>query len=305
MFSVSTQIFLVILLGFLFRHVGVFKEGDERVFNAYVYYVALPAFIFLELNLLPLTDETLKIIAVVTLPIVSVLIIYWLIAKFLRFNKRLFVTLSLSTVFGSTAFFGIPYVTFSYPQKESLQLAALIASVSGIVGLTTVITLLELHSIPGLKIKRLLKIIFIRFKKNPLILSIAAGFLTNVLHLKVSGGIYKGLDMIGKSTAVIAIFMLGLFLYGRSYRKIWQGFLFSLPRMLLLPLLTYIFARFFGLTSTALAITVLLSAMPVALTMITITQKYNFEVDLFANLILVSTLSSLFYLNLLRFLIPR
>jgi predicted permease len=49
----------------------------------------------------------------------------------------------------------------------------------------------------------------------------------------------------------------------------------------------------------------LLSAMPVALTLITLTQKYDFEVDLFANLILVSTLSSLAYLNLLRVLISK
>ncbi|MDI6851941.1 MAG: AEC family transporter, partial [bacterium] len=270
------------------------------VFNAYIYYVALPAFIFLELSYLPLTSETLKVIAVVTLPIVLVLALYWLFTKFLKFERRFFIILSLSTVFGSTAFFGIPYVTFSYPQKESLQLAALVASISGIVGLTTVITLLELYSAPGLKMKALIKLMINRFKRNPLIISIVLGFLSNVMNLKVSGGIYKGLDMIGKSTAVIAIFMLGLFLYGREYRKIWQGFIFSLPRALLLPLVTYVFARLFGLTSTSLAITVLLSGMPVALTMITITQKYEFEVDLFANLILVSTLSSLVYLNLLR-----
>jgi len=304
-FSVSVQIFLVITAGFIFRHLGVFKEGDERVFNAYVYYVALPAFLFLELSYLPLTNETLKVIAVVTLPIVAILILYWFFAKLLKFDRRFFVTLSLSTAFGSTAFFGIPYVTFSYPQRESLQLAALIASVSGIVGLTTVITLLELYSAKGLKAKALLKIMVNRFKKNPLILSIAFGFLSNVMNLRVSGGIYKGLDMIGKSTAVIAIFMLGLFLYGREYKKIWQGFIFSLPRALLLPLLTYVFARLFGLTSTSLAITVLLSGMPVALTMITITQKYEFEVDLFANLILVSTLFSLVYLNLLKSFVVR
>jgi len=304
-FSVSLQIFLVIAIGFLFRHLRIFKDGDEKVFNAYVYYVALPAFIFLELNHLPLRKETLKVVAVVALPIIIILMVYWIVVRLFKLDRKLFTTLALSTAFGSTAFFGIPYITFAYPQTESLQLAALIASVSGIVGLSTVVSLLELYYVPGLKLKELLKVIINRFKRNPLILSIIAGFLSNVLGLKVGGGIYKGLDMIGKSTAVIAIFMLGLFLYGRTYKKIWQGVLLSLPRMLLMPFLTYVFAHLFGLTSTSLSITVLLSAMPVALTLITLTQNYDFEVDLFANLILVSTLSSLAYLNLLRVLISK
>jgi len=303
MFSTSIQIAFIVVLAFFFRFLKVFREGDEAVLNSYVYYVALPSFLFLELNTMKFNALSMKIVVITLLSMLIVVVLFWIIQRIFRLDRRIFSILSLSSVFGSTAFFGIPFVTFSYPQPEFLQLTALIASVSGVVGLSIVVVLLELEIAGKLAFKDLVRILLKRFARNPLIISILLGLTTNLAGIRLGGGIYKGLDMLGKSTAVTAIFMLGLFLYGKKYRKIVSGLLLSLLRVVLVPIVTYVIARSFGLSGDVLNITVLLSAMPVAITMITITQKYDFEKDLFANIVMVSSLSALVYLNLIRFIL--
>lgn len=305
MISTSLQILLIIAIAFYFRRIRVFKEGDEKIFNAYIYYVALPSFIFVELNQIPLNSTSLRYALSAIFPILLLLIFYLIIGKVFRLENKYFYILSVSTVFGSTAFFGIPFISFIYNDLESMKLTALIASVSGIIGLSAILLLLEFYSSPKLRIIEILTILAKRFSKNPLIIAIFAGLLTNLIGLRLRGFVYDGLSMFGKSTAVVAIFMLGLYLYGRKYKRILQGILYSIPRMVLLPLITYLVSRLLSISGRELEIIVLLSAMPTALTLVNLTQQYDFEPDLFSNIIMVSTLASTLYLPIIRYLLLK
>ncbi|MEO0199239.1 MAG: AEC family transporter [candidate division WOR-3 bacterium] len=303
MFNTSLKIAFIVLLAFIFRFLKVFNEGDEKILNAYVYYVALPAFLLLELNRLILDKVTFKISGVIFLSILAILLLFLIFQLIFGFEKRWFNILSLSTVFGSTAFFGIPFVSFAYSDSTSLQLTALVASVSGVIGLTIVLLILEIERSGKISFLKLIVTLSKRFARNPLFISIILGIFLNVAGIKIGGWIYEGLDMVAKSTAVVAIFMLGLFLYGRSYRLIWKGILLALPRVALLPLITFLIAKQIGISGNVLEILVILQAMPVAITMISITQKYDFEKELFSNIVMVSSISSLFYLNAIRFVL--
>ncbi|MEO0274856.1 MAG: AEC family transporter [candidate division WOR-3 bacterium] len=303
MFNTSLKIAFIVLLAFIFRFLKVFNEGDEKILNAYVYYVALPAFLLLELNRLILDKVTFKISGVIFLSILAILLLFLIFQLIFGFEKRWFNILSLSTVFGSTAFFGIPFVSFAYSDSTSLQLTALVASVSGVIGLTIVLLILEIERSGKISFLKLIVTLSKRFARNPLFISIILGIFLNVAGIKIGGWIYEGLDMVAKSTVVVAIFMLGLFLYGRSYRLIWKGILLALPRVALLPLITFLIAKQIGISGNVLEILVILQAMPVAITMISITQKYDFEKELFSNIVMVSSISSLFYLNAIRFVL--
>jgi malonate transporter len=65
-------------------------------------------------------------------------------------------------------------------------------------------------------IKEVLK----RLLRNPLITAIFSGFLISLAGVKVPEPISTFLHMLGKTAATIAIFMLGMFLYGRTYRNL-------------------------------------------------------------------------------------
>jgi predicted permease len=104
--------------------------------------------------------------------------------------------------------------------------------------------------------------------------------------------------MLGSTTATVAIFMLGVFLYGRQYTRLADAFKLSLLRVLFLPLIALGIAIFFDLPRMSIATLVIMHSVPVAVSMIVLSERYNFYKETIASLILVSSLGAAIYLNL-------
>jgi predicted permease len=92
--------------------------------------------------------------------------------------------------------------------------------------------------------------------------------------------------------------MLGVFLYGRKYTNIGEAFKLSLLRMIYLPIITFLTTIFFGVTGIESSVLILMHGTPVAISMIVLSERYNFYKETIASLILISTLSATVYLNL-------
>ncbi len=104
--------------------------------------------------------------------------------------------------------------------------------------------------------------------------------------------------MLGNTTATVAVFLLGVFLYGRRYTKFVRALELSLFRMAFLPTIAFVVTLLFNLSSLKSTILVLMHAMPVAISMIVLSERYNFHKETIASLILISSISAGFYLNL-------
>ena len=113
-------VFLLMGMGFLSRRMGVLRSGDERVLSAYVYYFALPALFFVNMGETNFVEETLRFVAAGIIPIFVVLTIYVFLYVVFGFAKNTLYLLILSTIFGSLAFFGIPFITFAFPTASIL-----------------------------------------------------------------------------------------------------------------------------------------------------------------------------------------
>ena len=140
-------IFILMGMGLLSRKTGVLQSGDERVLSSYVYYFALPALLLINLAETTFTRETLQFMLAGVIPVLIVIPFYWLIRVIWRFSKDTLYLLILSTIFGSTAFFGIPFVMFAFPTDQGEHLAILsVVSISP-VSITIAITTLELYKL--------------------------------------------------------------------------------------------------------------------------------------------------------------
>lgn len=126
-------IFLLMSLGFISRKIGILRSGDERVLSAYLYYFALPALLFVDLAEATFNEENVRFVAAGVAPIFIAIVVYLVLYYLARFSKDTLYLLILSTVFGSLAFFGIPFVVFAFP-SEGEPLATLAASSISIVG---------------------------------------------------------------------------------------------------------------------------------------------------------------------------
>jgi hypothetical protein len=290
-------IFLLIGLGFLSRKVGILKAGDERILSAYVYYFALPALLLVDLARINFNEENLKFILAGITPILIVLTIFIIAYLIFRFSKETLYLLILSTVFGSLAFFGIPFIMFAFPEEGEAFATLSVASIS-VVSVAICITVLELYKLGESTIREGLKRVTKRLSKNPLVISILFGILLSSSGMEIPQPISTPLHMLGSTTSTVAIFMLGVFLYGRKYTNLVKAFKLSLLRIVLLPLIAVLIATLLDVKNVARSTLVIMHAVPVAISMIVLSERYDFYKETIASLILVSSLGAGLYLNL-------
>lgn len=300
----SVPILLLIFLGYLSRRNNLLKQGDERVLSAYIYYFALPSLFFINIYEVNFSNETLKYVFAGVLPILVALFIFLVVflLKIVR-DKKIIYLLIVTTVFGSLAFFGIPFIIFAFGTPEAERLSALSASTISFVSVIAATSVLELYKLDGekdSKIKTLIK----RFSKNPLIISTILGLIVNLIGLKIPIFLSTSLHMLGSTTATVAIFMLGLFLYGRNYGNLKTAFGLSLLRIVFLPSVALIILKlFYQLPSFESTIIVLMHGMPIAVSTIVLSERYDFFKETIASLNLISSMLSVFYLNLWLFIL--
>jgi len=279
---------------------GFLKSGDERVLSAYVYYFALPALFFVnmvETNFVE--EETLRFMVAGIIPVLVVLTFYLLLYIIFRFPRNTLYLLILSTIFGSLAFFGIPFITFAFPPPVGGEyLATLSAATISIISVTISITILELYRLDQSTVWKGLKHVVMRLSKNPLVISILSGILLSVTGVEIPSPVSTSLHMLGGTTSVVAIFMLGVFLYGRKYTNVVEAFGLSLLRIVFLPIVALLTTMLFNLLDVERSVLVLMHGMPVAISMIILSGRYDFYKETIASLILISSLGAGLYLNL-------
>lgn len=292
----AVPILFLIFLGYVSRKIGLLKHGDERVLSAYVYYFALPALFIVDLAEVEFAFERLIFIFACQIPILLIVAIYILLYKVFKFSKETLYLLIISTIFGSLAFFGIPFVMLAFPNE--VKLATLSAASISIIAVPISITILELHRMEKSSLAESVRHVANKFSRNPLIISIVLGFVLSLLKIKIPSPIAIPLRMLGATTATVAIFMLGVFFYGRNYAKIIAGFKLSLLRAVFLPTLALLAALWLNIPSWEKSIILVMHGSPVAVSNIILSERYNFHKETMASLILISSLSAGLYLNL-------
>ncbi|MCQ5374006.1 MAG: AEC family transporter [Candidatus Methanomethylicia archaeon] len=290
-------IFLLIGLGYLSKKIKILRAGDERILSAYVYYFALPALFIVDLSIIKIEAADVQFVIAGIAPIFVIIAVYLTLYYLLNFSKQTLYILIVSTVFGSLAFFGLPFVIFAFP-GEGEYLATLSVSSISVVSVSTSIIVLEFYKLEGCSLGHTLKTVSKKLSKNPLILSILIGWLLSLSGVKLPEFISIPLHMLGSTTATVAIFMLGAFLYGRKYSNIFYAFKLSMLRIIVLPIVALLIATQFNISGVPLAILIIMHSVPVAVSMIVLSERYNFYKEVVASLILISSLGAPIYLNL-------
>jgi malonate transporter len=269
----TIPIFLLMGAGLLSRKTGILKSGDERVLSAYVYYFAMPALSLLNLAETEFTGETLRFMLAGILPVFGVLLLYLFLYYAFRLPKHTVYLWILSSVFGSVAFFGVAFISFAFPTAQGERLALLAVASIAPISVATCIMILELYKLRTATFVEGLKPVLINFSKNPLILSILIGFFLGLTRTKIPFVLLSSIRMIGTTTSAAALFMLGVFLYGRKYTSLFRAFKLSLLRIILLPCLALLMTKLLGLPDLERTILILMHGTPVAVSVIVLSER--------------------------------
>lgn len=300
--GVAIQTIIPMLLltgaGVLARRFEILRAGDDRVLNAYLYYFALPALFIADLSETSFDGPHLAFILANMLPALLALCVFGILYFLLRFSKGVLVLLIVSTVFGNLNYFGIPFVIFAFSSQETENIASLTAAAASAAGVGLTIAALELYRLNTDTIQTGARKILSNLLRNPLILSVVGGIILSVMGVRIPQPLSRPLHMMGVTTAPVALFMLGAFLYGRRYKNIASASALAVLRMLFMPLIALLLARAFNVSGLELTIMVLMHSMPVAVSLIVLSERYDFYQETIASLVLISSVSAAFYLHI-------
>lgn len=280
-------IFSVVLTGYVFAFLEKERKDIETGLNKYLYYIALPFTLFLKTSSLEPDIITFNFFAVNTFPIIFIYILVYIMWKMKVLNSNFLRTLAITSTLGNLIYLGLVVIAFSIGDNM-VGTAAVVAVIQNLVIFTLGIFLINIICDGDL----CSKIIFSKIIKNPLMISSVSGLIWAYLSFPVSDFIYKFLEGFSKSTTFLALFSIGIGLYGKkihleNIEKILIIFVF---KMILLPFIVFIWIYFTGEMDISYKVVFIQYTMPVAVACYVLAYEFDLEYDVVAQSILFTTI---------------
>lgn len=295
-------VFLLIFLGWLCVKIKLFKKEHSAIFNNFAYYIALPLLIFQSLSKIPF-DNIIKsqfVFANLAAILLIAALVYGL-GLILRLNKRSLGIFVVACFLGNVAFIGIPF-NFLLLGEEAAALASLNAALVTLLALTLGLYLIE-KGRPVVKGKMGWWIILLKLITRPIVMAVVAGLFFSFLKLSLPVALARSVELIATSTSAVALFAVGIFLFGSSLKERLGGALFlSFGSLILMPAVAWLVSGFFALNKMELTVTLLQAGMPLATMNFILAHQFHVEEKTIANAIMVSTVLSVVTLPVLLWL---
>jgi predicted permease len=280
-------ILLIVVIGMLSRKTGIFKAEHAKTLSSFVYYFGLPALFFIKLSSLDLNSLDPNMVIGTLLPTVMLLLVLLILKGIKLIQKDTYILLSLSISFGSYAFFGVAFFE-TFQGGKWLEMAILAASLLGVLGIITTLSLLEYANQ-----QKQSGSFFSKIFTNPLILSILIGIAASLAGVQVDF-LSNALSLVGQTSSAIAIFVLGMFIYDRFTPALFkQAFLLSIFRMVGLPLAAFLTIRFILTGSSDMGNFLMLeNSMPAAIALVVFAERYDYKVSETAGIVSLTSIFS-------------
>lgn len=290
--NILSPIFLVIGAAYLFGR--IFKPNSDVLGNLLLY-VLIPALVVESVaNAQMSAGDALRIGG----SIVVLAAIIWglglMLARALKFDRELTAAFLVSIIMANAANYGIPLNTFAFGEAgtEAATVYYVIAAV-----VTNNIAIF-IASSGQTNIRQAL----IDVVKVPVFAAAVVGLLLNVggVGLPPEGPIGRAVGLIAQGTVPVMLMMLGIRLTTvRLSEDLLPIIMAAGFRLVLNPLIVLPVALAFGLSGTALNVTITQSATPTAVLAAAIAMTFNVRPDFVSAVILVSTLGSMVTMSIL------
>lgn len=299
-------VFAVVLLGYFAGRIGVLGERGEVTLNRFTYYFALPPLMF-RLTAQASVDDLLRLdfvavyiggcLLVLALALIGGRLFFGLRKPDLAFH-------GMNTVFGNTAFIGIPLFVSAFGDDGALP--AIVGSVAAsFVFISGTVASAELarsqNATLGQAIRRVVRVL----STNPLLIASLAGIVFSVLGLGLPEAAWDALSMIGGAAVPCALFALGMSLVGKRVTSgLGEVVWLVLLKLVVHPVLVWLLSTsVLPLDGPWQPAAILLAAMPTGSLVYVIAQQYDHYVERSSTVIFVSTVISVVTMGIVMRLI--
>lgn len=287
--STVSAVFLLLLVGYGARKLGVLRSSDTTVVNSIVINLTGPAFAFSAIYGKPLTLQMIGAPMVVFVSSMMVMGLAYLIGTILRLDRKTTGAIMLVSAFGNTGFLGYPVTMAAFPGSgEAIATAVMCDQFAMALPLYSVGVVVA-ASFAAAKASRAQ---MFEFMKAPLLPATIIAILLRPVHLPQP--FVTSMTILGQATVPLAMLSLGLSLSRSSLKTATVPFTVGLVlKMLALPAIVFLGLRLAGIDGVVRNVTVLESSMPAAIMTGVIAGRYGTNGAFVSAAIFLMTLISI------------
>lgn len=300
--NVALPVFAIILAGYIAGRVRILDDAASAALNAFVYWFALPAVLFLGIARRRI-DEIFNgaFIGAFLGAMLTVYALGSLIGWLIHRERGEVVNMQgLNAAFSNTGYMGIPLFLAAFgPGKLAPAILATVIMSTVMTG--TAVIVLELLRSAGRGLVGAFSDVTLALAKNPLIIASVAGTAMSLAEVPLPVPIVNFAEILGASAGPCALFAIGLFLAGRPLAAdLGEVGWISALKLLWQPLITWLLIEtLFPLDAEWRSAAIILAALPTGALTFVVAQRYEVYVERTSAAILVSTILSVPTLSLL------
>ena len=287
--------FLIYLgFGYAARRKGFFDEAFANKLNKVVFQLFFPCLTFY--NIYNASWETLPsrklLLALILSLLLLIVLLCIVVPHFVPVRARAGVV--VQAIFRSNVLlYGLPLTISLFGEEGSAVAAMIVTACITIYNVVAVIVLEWFGSEKQTSVGALLRGVC----RNPLLQGAVLGLLCFLFHIRFPASVIKAVSSFSSMTSPLALFVLGATLHFPSIRKNAKCILAVLGiKMLLLPAFFLAFGLAIGLRGIELFLLVMAYATPVATSSYPMAQNMGCDGELAGQLVMLSTVISLFTL---------
>lgn len=296
--NVTMPIFLVMVIGYILKQIGMLNDNFVTVANKFNFKVTLPFMLFKDIAGVDI-KAVFDIKYVLFCAIVST-ICFWVVwgtAKLLVRDKTIRGAFVQSSFRGSAAVMGLAFIQNIYGSSAMGPL--MIVSAVPLYNIFSVIVLtFEANDSTGIDKKAKIRQAGMNICKNPIILSILAGLIVGLLGIQFPTLVNKTISNVAQMATPLALITIGAGFEGRkALAKIAPTMAASMIKLVLQPLVFLPVAAWMGFSGEKMIAILIMLASPTTPSCYIMAKSMNNDEVLTASVIVTTTLMAAFTLT--------
>ncbi len=305
--NTALPFFALIFCGYAAGRFGLLSSAAVAGVNSFVFYFALPVFIFNLMATAPLAEVLNVKFMAIYLGVGLTVYAASAISGRLIFDTRLGESAiqGASAVLGNTGYMGLPLVAAAFGSNAAIPLLlGLTLEASILIPLT--ITIIESDKGFGGDWTKLVSKVSGSLVRNPLIIAIFAGVLVSGLSLDLPTPIANFTDLLGNAAGPCALFALGATLAAFPIATgIRQTSYMSVFKLLVHPAVMWLaMTQLFTVDPLWASVAILGASLPIAANVFILARQYDTHLERASSAILLSTIISVVTVSALLTVLP-
>lgn len=291
--NATVPIFLVMILGWILMRIQFFNEEFTKIADKYVFKIALPALLFLDIATADITEDfNMKFILFCMLATIFMFLAVWLLSWLFLKDKSMVGAFAQASARGSAAILGVAFVQNIYGDAGMAPLM-IVSAVPFYNILSVVILTFSARDQEGLDRKAQICKACVNVAKNPIILGIFAGLPFALLHITIPPIPLKAITYVANTATPIALLTIGAGFQGASaIAKLKPALAASFIKLIALPAFFFPIALWLGFRQSELVAILIMLGSPTTVTCYIMAKNMGNDEVLTSSVVVLATLFS-------------